>query len=514
MSSSLFKRSCAVAVILLFIGMSVVPSTAVQESKEKPFPINFDGNTLYVGGSGPNNYSTIQIAIDDAVDGDTVFVYDDSSPYYESIVIDKSINLIGEEKNTTVIDGEKRGDVIKTAADGIVVSGFTVRHGGIYICSNDNHILGNIITDSGKGFRIENHGSNNIVEGNRIVHNSYGIYIYDLYETCDNNLFTENFIAHNPIAGIWDYDRKGGTIVTWNVIADNGIEGHSQINYGVFKKDSYSIYHHNDLFFNSRNVRVDGGRLGNDWDDGSEGNYWDDWESNPGYPDVYIIPSDLSEEIDWHPHVTPYFDSIVISLHYEYFAEVDEPIYFWRKTNVNPYNVTWYWEFGDGITSDEMYPEHPYNKTGVYFVNVTITDDQGRSDTAKCRAVIGLPPELPTIDGPTTGLIGVFYNYTFVSIDPDGDDIIYHIWWGDMWTEDAGPYPSGEEITLSHEWMWEDTYYISVIAEDNTTGLLSPEAWLEVTMPINQHSYSFPLLQRLLERLPNAFPILRHLMGL
>ena len=42
---------------------------------------NSFGNTLYVGGSGPKNYSTIQEAINDASDGDTVFVYDDSSPY-------------------------------------------------------------------------------------------------------------------------------------------------------------------------------------------------------------------------------------------------------------------------------------------------------------------------------------------------------------------------------------------------------------------------------------------------
>jgi hypothetical protein len=45
---------------------------------------------LYVGGTGEGNYSRIQDAIDDAVDGDTVFVYDDSSPYYEHIRINKS----------------------------------------------------------------------------------------------------------------------------------------------------------------------------------------------------------------------------------------------------------------------------------------------------------------------------------------------------------------------------------------------------------------------------------------
>ena len=52
--------------------------------------VKVSGNTLYVGGSGPGNYTRIQDAIDNASDGDTVFVYDDSSPYFE-IISDKII---------------------------------------------------------------------------------------------------------------------------------------------------------------------------------------------------------------------------------------------------------------------------------------------------------------------------------------------------------------------------------------------------------------------------------------
>ena len=36
----------------------------------------FDGNILFVGGSGAGNYTNIQDAINDSVDGDTIFVYD------------------------------------------------------------------------------------------------------------------------------------------------------------------------------------------------------------------------------------------------------------------------------------------------------------------------------------------------------------------------------------------------------------------------------------------------------
>ena len=50
--------------------------------------INMDSNTLYVGGSGPDNYTKIQDALDDANPGDTVFVY--NGKYLENIKINKN----------------------------------------------------------------------------------------------------------------------------------------------------------------------------------------------------------------------------------------------------------------------------------------------------------------------------------------------------------------------------------------------------------------------------------------
>ena len=87
-----------------------------------------NGNTLYVGGDGPGNYSAIQDAITDAANGDTIFVY--NGTYYENILIYKSIQLLGEEKNTTIIDGDKKGDVVQVMADNVTISGFTVKNGG------------------------------------------------------------------------------------------------------------------------------------------------------------------------------------------------------------------------------------------------------------------------------------------------------------------------------------------------------------------------------------------------
>ena len=123
-------------------------------------------------------------------------------------------------------------------------------------------------------------------------------------------------------------------------------------------------------------------------------------------------------------------------------------------------------------------------------------------------------PLAPSITGEIKGEAGVEYDYTFSTIDPNEDDIFFNIEWGDGSTEDwFGPYDSGEEVVVSHNWSVEGNYTIKARAKD-TDNLWGPWGELEVAMPVNQQSYSFPLLQRLFERFPNAFPILRNLLEL
>jgi len=89
------------------------------------------GNILYVGGSGLNNYTSIQDAIDAASDDYTIFVYSESSPYYENIIIDKSIQLIGEDRDFTAINGSMLNsslDTVTITADNVHINGFSLNY--------------------------------------------------------------------------------------------------------------------------------------------------------------------------------------------------------------------------------------------------------------------------------------------------------------------------------------------------------------------------------------------------
>ena len=123
------------------------------------------------------------------------------------------------------------------------------------------------------------------------------------------------------------------------------------------------------------------------------------------------------------------------------------------------------------------------------------------------------PPSTPTITGPAQGKINVETDYNFTATDPDGDNIMYFIEWGDGTNSGwIGPYPSGDIVTKSHTWSTKGTYTIKAKAKD-ATGAESGWGQLSVTMPF---SYNQPFMQfwmKLLERFPHAFPILRHLLG-
>src|SRR4030065_1588737 len=93
-----------------------------------------DGFWLVKTGGGastiivPDDYSTIQGAINGASDGDTVFVR--AGTYHEHVIANKTISLVGEDVSTTIIDGGDTGHVVYVVRNNVNITGFTVRNSG------------------------------------------------------------------------------------------------------------------------------------------------------------------------------------------------------------------------------------------------------------------------------------------------------------------------------------------------------------------------------------------------
>lgn len=248
------KKSSLFVAVLVLISTSVLTLTSFPDIR---------ATTLYVGGLGPGNYTTIQGAIDVASVGDTVFVF--AGTYHENIVINKTLSLIGESRNTTTVDGGGIGDVIRVTANWVNVSGFTVTNGGP-LTGPDVYDAG-IELDSAQNCRIANNSASgnqigihlnsskwNSVIGNVAYSNSnWGIHlIYSVRNNITGNLATDNpsgiFLSHesmwNNVTGN-DASSNGNTGIDLyyahlNNVSRNNIS--SNFNLGVALCGAYTNY--------------------------------------------------------------------------------------------------------------------------------------------------------------------------------------------------------------------------------------------------------------------------------
>lgn len=65
------------------------------------------------------------------------------------------------------------------------------------------------------------------------------------------------------------------------------------------------------------------------------------------------------------------------------------------STDIDGSIVSWQWNFGDGSTSSEQHPVHKYSVFGDYTVTLTVTDDQGSSDTISKAVSVSGPRLIP-----------------------------------------------------------------------------------------------------------------------
>jgi parallel beta-helix repeat protein len=151
----------------------------------------------------PDDYPTIQAAINAASDGDTIFVK--NGTYYENVIVNKSLSLFGESRDSTIVDGNKSGTVVTITRDGVNFENFTVEDSGaldwdtgIYVECSSNNISNNLVTDNNNGIHLMD--GNNSLRGNILTNNTYNLGVWgDSISGFEQDIDTSNMIEGKPV---------------------------------------------------------------------------------------------------------------------------------------------------------------------------------------------------------------------------------------------------------------------------------------------------------------------------
>jgi parallel beta-helix repeat protein len=535
----LISKGLAVGIVLLFVGTCFIPLTA--QYVEKPSLLTSSGHWLYVGGNGPGNYTTILDAVDNASDGDTVFIY--RGMYNEIIVINKNqLTLIGEDKNTTIISFNRTYHMRQITINAntcsienlqITQNNNSIIPQGILINSNYNTIKNSIIFNVTEGIELSAGSESNTIIHNEIKNNLIGI---DASSSTYNNI-SHNIFANNTQNNIYLSTQSDNNDVSFNTMDTSAFgmrfvgSKYNNVYKNCIQNNQIGLYcccharsnyfYNNNFLNNFINAKNDYGLI-NIWYDSPNGtgNYWDDYTGLDANGDgIGDTPYKISggDRQDLYPLMHPFELYYILNISLDN-HEVNEETSFkvtmktFGGTIVSNAQVLFNGQItltdSNGIAQITA-PSVP--KDLVFPIGATKPGYTSDTDTILVKNIPNIPPNTPTITGETNGAIQTSYDYIIQTTDPDQDDVQYHIDWGDD-TTITGLNESGEEIIVSHTWNKKGTYSVKVKAVDE---YYAESDWgtLTVTMPCSYNKPIIHFLELLFQRFPHAFPILRQLLG-
>jgi len=298
----------------------------------------------------------------------------------KSYFVIRSCRLYNASGNGLVFSNVKNGTIIN-------VSVYNNMWDGIHLSYSENIYFGNNTVEKNRldGFCIKN-SIHITLKNNTISKNRRGIFL----ENSSHNVITYNRIKLHKGTPF----RLGPSgLAIWvsnnNTISNNHILNNS---YGIFLRDSNGNLIYNN-YFNSLWVNAkDNGY--NTWNTtrnctrknirGSGcmgGNYWNDYKGHDRNRDglgdekiPYNCRGQIKNGGDYLPLTKKNHAPIA-----NFTFEVEEDgltVKFYDKSNDSDGHINaWYWDFGDGSKSGQKNPTHKFKERKVYYVNLTVEDD-------------------------------------------------------------------------------------------------------------------------------------------
>ena len=458
----------AIGIILLFVGTSIIP--AIAQDTEKSSLSTSSGNWLYVGGSGPGNYTRIQDAIDNASDGDSIFIYNGE---YEAFIAKKTLNIIGENRNNTVIISNPQIKRIRLIADWIHLTNLKIF--GPYTSMDP---------------ALQTEGNNITVSNCNIVGGTYGNYGLEIGGSYSQGNYMRSDIKIIN-CDIWNFSYAGIIIgSTYRCFIDNcriynngqhgiekrignkGHEGHFYIYNCEIFNNSYGIE------LNQRQTFICNCRI---YDNGCGilDYQIDSWTGDQitscyiknnfygclfdpygGYTTKYSkVLGNIFENNDIDLYFTSYcfYNDIY---HNNFFTCVDYHAGDMGNNNWDNGHEGNYWDdYTGNDTNDDGIGDTPYN--------VQVGNGVDSFPFMNPVSMNNIEPDVPTLTGPTECYQWVEYDYFAYTNDSNYDCVLYKFDWGDgTFSGWVGPFGNWEAGRKSHLWNNHGTFNVRVKAKD------------------------------------------------
>jgi len=258
----------AFAVALLMVASFIAYNYSIN-AEDLPSVVYVDDDfDASVEGWNITHFNSIQEAINAVAENGTIYVYE--GVYYENIVINKTLQLIG--KNKPKIEGK-----IIVEANGSAIKNFEIAgdftQSAILLNASSCLIQGCTIYNFNYGIEIIS--DNNTITKCNFINNSYGIYSTGNSNQIYLNNFIENDVSacnsgvniwynetmqkgnywsdfDSPAEGAYDNDSDGIVDTSYNIPCGTGV-------------DNYPLINNIDLFIPSINISINGSMGNNGW---------------------------------------------------------------------------------------------------------------------------------------------------------------------------------------------------------------------------------------------------------
>ena len=461
--------------------------------------------------SVPDEFQTIQVAIDAAQEGDMVWVAPGTYPIEQDLGLRKGVTLQGSGWEKTLLNLQTTDDYTIIVADETKIDGFTLKwgypnidcnnvssiisnnfiRGMISIRGNSKVIIRNNIFDGEEGWSKAIHiidvASQTIIENNTIVDYEDGIVIARTSPIIPGPFHIQNNIIANSRDYAFEFymgpEEHKFFFSTFNDYWNNakGIFGSApgwtmpDVSLGVGDMEADPSF--TDAPNKDFSLRPDSPCI----DSGNPEAKYNDADSTPNDRGAYGGPC-----TNTNPNASFTIDPETGGLGKEF--TFDAGLSSDRETESNRLNFRWDWE-NDGVFdtsfSDNPQATHSYQTTGEKTITLQVRDEGGFvGSTSETVTVINQPPNTPSNPNPADNAKDQPINIqlSWQGGDPDSiDTVTYDVYFG---TNSEPPLVSDDQTettytpeTLDHQKF----YYWKIVATDNHGASATGPVWSFVT---------------------------------